>query len=119
MVIEVDYARNLNGIYFSFDTKITDGQFNVGINNSPEWIHVTMNYMGPEDGQGIRIYRDGRGVAEDKEKTSSSMAAPRDGMIVAGRLFTNTYNLYATFNLDELLFFNSVLNEEVNAIYKL
>ena len=79
-----------------------------------------MSYIGPEDGQGIRIYQDGQKVAEDKEKTSSGMVAPGDGMIVAGRRLKNDNYLYASFNLDELLFFNSALDaEDVDAIYRL
>ena len=56
---------NLNVIYSSFDIKLTDGQFNAGINGSSDWIHITMNYIGPEYGQGIVIYQDGRKVAAD------------------------------------------------------
>ena len=78
-----------------------------------------MIYIGPGDDEGIRIYRDGQKVAADKEKTSTSKPAG-DGMIVAGRRFTNLNGYYASVSLDEVLFFNSILNEEdVNAIYRL
>ena len=78
-----------------------------------------MNYIGPADGQGIVIYQDGRKVATDTQKYLI-MGQPGDGMLIAGRMLINTDNSYSTFNLDELLFFNSVLNEEeVNAIYRL
>ena len=60
-----------------------------------------------------------RKVAEDNEKTSL-VKATGDGMIVAGRRFTNLDGSYASFSLDELLLFNSMLNaEDVNAIYSL
>ena len=118
-VRDVGPVCNLNVIYSSFDTKITDGQFNAGINGSSDWIHITMNYIGPADGQGIVIYQDGRKVAADTQKYLI-MGQPGDGMLVAGRMLTNTDNSYSTFNLDELLLFNSVLNEEeVNTIYRL
>ena len=110
---------NLNVIYSSFDIKLTDGQFSAGINGSSDWIHITMNYIGPEHGQGIVIYQNGQEVAADTQKYLI-MGQPGDGMLVAGRMLTKTDNSYSTFNLDELLFFNSVLNEEeVNAIYRL
>ena len=79
-----------------------------------------MSYIGPEDGQGIRIYQDGQKVAEDKENTSSGMVVPGNGMLVAGRRLNDDDYWYASFNLDELLFFNSALDaEDVDAIYRL
>ena len=66
------------------------------------------------------IYQDGQKVAAGTQKHLTMADYPGDGMLVAGRMLTNTDNSYSTFNLDELLFFNSVLNEEeVNAIYRL
>ena len=45
MVREVDYAHNLNVIYSSFETKVTDGVFGVEMNKSQHWIHISMNYI--------------------------------------------------------------------------
>ena len=110
---------NLNVIYSSFNIKLTDGQFNAGINGSSDWIHITMNYIGPEDDQEIMIYQNGQEVAADTQKYLI-MGQPGNGMFIAGRMLTNMDNSYSTFNLDELLFFNSILNEEeVNTIYRL
>ena len=78
-----------------------------------------MNYIGPEEGEGFAIYKDGQKVAEGKKKTASAKTTG-DGMIVAGRLFTDTKSYYSSVQLDEMLLFNRVLTaEEANGIYNL
>ena len=48
------------------------------------------------------------------------MVVPGDGMLVAGRKLKDADYWYVSFHLDELLFFNSVLDvEDVDAIYRL
>ena len=87
-----------------FSIKLQEGFFEVNLETSFDWTHISMSYIGPEDGQGIRIYSDWQKVAEDdKEKTSSGMVVPGDGMVVAGRRLKDDDYLYASFSLDELL----------------
>ena len=75
-----------------------------------------MNYVGPNEGQGIRIYNDGKLVGTDTTKTNETNL-PSDGRIVIGRAdlhHTGTPNFisfYASVEVDELLIFNRTLTE--------
>ena len=68
------------------------------------------NFIGPNNGQGIRIYHDGKHVKSDTTKSAVSLNLS-DGRINIGRTFTcdNLYN--GTAVVDELLFFNKSLTE--------
>ena len=75
-----------------------------------------MNYIGPNDGEGVRIYYNGE-VASKTTKTEGSYSAG-DGKITVGRYYTNTDALYASFQVDELIFFNQILsNDNINLLY--
>ena len=76
-----------------------------------------MNYIGPNDGEGVRIYYDGEEVASGTTKSSSSYSAG-DGKITVGRYYTNVNTLYASVQVDELVFFNQTLsNDNINLLY--
>ena len=78
---------------------------------SSEWIHVVLNYIGPNDGQGIRIYLDG--VLSDDTKSLDQDPSPQgEGRIVVGREFTHFDDKYASVTLDELLIFNQTLSDQ-------
>ena len=68
-----------------------------------------LNYIGPNDGQGIRGYVNGKEVVNDPTKTARSYA-PGQGRIVVGRRFTDRDRLYMSMMVDELLFFNQTLS---------
>ena len=55
--------------------------------------HIVLNYIGPNNGQGIRIYHDGLQVGSDDTKTVG----------------TEDDSIYASVDMDELLFFSEVL----------
>ena len=73
---------------------------------SSGWIHVVLNYIGPDDGQGFQMYQDGEQTAAGSVKYTYKHASPGDGRVVLGRRYTDRDELYASVNLDELLFFN-------------
>ena len=76
-----------------------------------------MNYIGPKDGEGVRIYYDGEEVASRTTKSSNSYS-PGDGKIVVGRFYTNLNGLYASVQVDELIFFNQTLsNDTIGLLY--
>ena len=76
-----------------------------------------LNYIGPDNGEGIKIYKDGIEVASDTTKVATPRSA-RDGRIVVGRYYTNYDGYYASVQVDELIYFNSVLTSaEVQSIY--
>ena len=47
-------------------------------------IHIVLNYIGSNDGEGVRVYFDGREVRSGTIKTAIPYSAG-DGRIVAGR----------------------------------
>ena len=70
-----------------------------------------LNYIGPNNGQGIQIYYDGVEVDSDTVQDVQSCSAG-DGRIVVGRQFTDRDRDYASVMVDELLFFNQTLTAE-------
>ena len=96
-----------------------DGYFTIELPMPARWVHVTLNYIGPENGQGIRIYLDGTEVGSRTTKTVLARVAG-DGRIVVGRRFTNQDMDYANVQVDELNFFNqSLTSAEVQSIYNI
>ena len=88
---------------------LQDGQFYTSDPTPARWFHIVLNYIGPNDGEGIRIYYNGVKVASDTTKGARSRSAG-DGRIVVGRGLTNKDKDYASVQVDELLFFNCQLS---------
>ena len=74
------------------------------------WIHTVLNYIGPNDGQGIRIYHNSIQVASDTTHTSRQWV-PGNRKIVVGRFRNGGDVWYSSVLVDELHFFNRVLTE--------
>ena len=78
-----------------------------------------LNYIGPNNGEGIKIYYDGQEVDSDTEKVVWHLPG-EDGRIVVGRLQTykDQNGSYASVQVDELIYFNAALtNDDVQSIY--
>ena len=76
-----------------------------------------LNYLGPNDGQGIRIYYNGTEVKSETTKVLRSRSAG-DGRIVVGRVYTKRDDNYASMQIDELIFFNKALSTtEIQVLY--
>ena len=76
-----------------------------------------LNYIGPNDGEGIRMFIDG---AEVRSSTTGSgrSASVGEGRIVVGRYYPDRDEHYASVQVDELIYFNAALtNEDVQSIY--
>ena len=71
---------------------------------------MVVNYVGPEDGAGFKVYLDGEFAADCSDDVIKS---PGDDRIVVGRTRTNEDQLHASLELDEVLLFNATLSEEV------
>ena len=79
---------------------------------------MVLNYLGPGDGEGIRIYYDGSEVASDTTKTARSRSAG-DGRIVVGRWYIDRDENYASVEIDELIFFNQALTvDNIETLYQ-
>ena len=71
------------------------------------WTHIVLNYIGPENGQGFRIYYnkaklDGGSTKSTNLGPTSTPHTPGDGTVVVGRVLGD----YTSVAIDELLFFN-------------
>ena len=94
-----------------------NGTFDAGFYIDKGWTHVVVNYIGPRDGQGTRMFSNGAEVASDttKETELYSLGGNR---IVVGRWYTDSNEKYAGLHVDELMYFNTVLStEEVYLLY--
>ena len=90
---------------------MSPGHFTVSVDKSNEWVHGVLNFLGPNDEEGIRIYENGKHVGNHTIITQSSMTES-NGRIAIGRAFTEIHNYYASVQVDELLFFNHSLTEQ-------
>ena len=96
-----------------------DGYFYASHTRPTGWTHIVLNYIGSNDGQGIRIYFDEVEVASDTTKDRRPYSIG-DGRIVVGRQYTDRDAMYMSVQVDELIFFNqSLSNTDINALYKL
>ena len=77
----------------------------------PHWFHIVFNIIGPNDGQGFRIYHDGK-IGGNVTRFHRPRSTAHDARIVIGRFYTGHNSSYASFDMDELLFFNKSLTEE-------
>lgn len=76
-----------------------------------------LNYIGPNDGQGIRVYYDGVQV-DSATTTYAASQSTTDGMIVVGRWYTDFDREYSGVQVNELIFFDGVLSsDDINALY--
>ena len=78
------------------------------------WTHIVLNYLGPNNGEGIRMFFDGTQVASDTTKDWEFSAG--DGRIVVGRINTDKENKYSSAEIDELIYFNNSLSTEEIAL---
>ena len=85
------------------------------MNNPSGWFHIVINYLGPNEGEGIRIYNNGIEVGNDTTKGNGRCTiddCQPDGQIVVGRYFTRMDLQYVSLQVDELAFFNTALSED-------
>ena len=88
---------------------LSNGRFNLNKHIPNGWIHIVANFIGPNDGQGIRLYYDGAEVAGDTTKTAVTKSIG-DGRIVVGRYYTDRDEKYSSLLLDECIIFNNSLS---------
>ena len=102
-------SATVSGCVVSFAVLVMDGYFNKDAGRRTGWTHVVLNYLGPNNGQGIEIYYNGVRKKTKSLKNTRSYSAG-DGRIVVGWHYTNFDRLYyASMQIDELLFFNRAL----------
>ena len=76
-----------------------------------------LNYHGPNDEEGIRLFYDGTEVKNDLVVGVGSQPAQGDGRVVVGRHYTDSDVEYMSLMIDELRYFNQFLREdEINLL---
>ena len=77
-----------------------------------------LNYIGPNNGQGIKVYFNGEETVARNICTGSATFQNGDGQVVVGRLLTNKDHSYASAEVDELIYFDMSLDIlQIKAIY--
>ena len=86
------------------------------------WTHMVLNYIGPEHGQGIRIYYNGVKLDGGSYKTPPGKpTSAANGSVTVGKFKNCYYSVtidYSTVALDELLFYNVKLtSHQIRELY--
>ena len=103
--------------FVRFELILLDGYFFTYHTKQIGWTHIVLNYIGPNDGEGIRFYKDGAEVASVAIKSGGPYSAG-DGRIVVGRVYTEVNGNFASVQFDELIYFNAALTDaDVQSIY--
>ena len=93
---------------FSFRVYLLNKKFRAFSHIPTGWTHIVLNYIGPNDGEGIWIYYNGAEVVNGTTKSDGTYSAG-DGRIVVGRCYIDEDRRYASMEIDELIFFNKAL----------
>ena len=97
---------------------LLDGNFLAWDFKPTGWTHVVLNYIGPNDGEGIQAFYNGAEEASGTTKDTSRSYSPGNGRIVMGRVFTDQDQNQASVMIDELIYFNaSLTSDDVQSIY--
>ena len=90
-----------------------------GMNATSDWTHVVLNYIGPNNGEGIQAYLDGKLAGSDDTITVYPWFVPGgNGVTIIGKKITPGGGMYASFEIDELAFFNVKLSEaQIQKLY--
>ena len=103
---------------FRYNLFLTDGFFHGQFDKPDGWFHLVLNYIGPAEGQGVTIYKDGVLQGSGTDKIVGTTYMEGDGRMFIGRWYTEREGRYASVEADELTFWNRALTlEEIKAIY--
>ena len=73
------------------------------------WMHIVFNFIGPNDGQGYRVYHDGKLVENVTEKFEYRFR-PMGRRIIIGADYADYYfKRFSSLEMDQLLLFNRFL----------
>ena len=96
---------------------LLNGKFSAHFSIPTGWTHIVLNYIGPNNGEGIRGYYNGQEVMSDTDKDGGSYP-DGDGRIVVGKTYTDLDQLYPSMLINELIFFNKALSpNDIKLLY--
>ena len=74
------------------------------------WTHTVMNYAGPNEGDGVRIFFDGAEVARDTTIDVIPKRTSTSRTLIVGRYYYHWDTRYSAIQVDELMLFNHTLS---------
>ena len=98
-------------MYSRYVVHTQDGTYQAYAPRLSGWTHVVLNYIQPNNTEGIKIFYKGAKMGGDFSKWNVSLPSG-DSRIVVGRRRTDRDNGYASVQIDELTFFNQYLSIE-------
>ena len=112
---------NIQFTFHRFYVYVDDGRFEKEVSgiDTGEWTHMVFTFLGSNDGQGIIIYANGVNEGADGGKFDKSYR-PGDAITVVGRAYSDINTHYASFEMDELAFFNKkLLDDQILEMYRI
>ena len=117
-ILYTNYTKTNDSKYLSrffltclrYLVSLLDGYFIFLETKSFHWRHSVLNYIGPNDHQGINIYHDGGHVGNGTKTVKQTSRV--NGRIIIGKVTYEQRGFYASVQVDELLFYNRALTEE-------
>ena len=105
--------------YFRYYLAVHDKAFWISNKRIAGWVHAVVNFIGPNEGQGLRVYNDGIILGNNVTTVypNGTYPPPSDGRIFIGREdFTTTatnftIKFYGSVEVDEFLIYNRTLTE--------
>ena len=98
---------------FRYKVSLRDGFFQLNEERpETEWHHMVLNYIGPEEGQGITLYNNGIRTKTGTTKKDDP-AGKGNGKVVIGKFYTDRNERYSNVEMDELYFFNQALDSDL------
>ena len=79
------------------------------------WLHILINFIEPNNGEGFRVYHDGELIQNVTFKDNGLPFGSIDSNIVIGRSFTEQNRFYSSVRLDEVFVVQSELDWRRNS----
>ena len=121
MLVKMFLIKDESNVY-RFGVTVVDYMFEVlyTVPVLDTWMHVSLVYRGPAEGEGIRLYVDGLPAGDDTSRNPVTTTAPADGRLKISKLFEGGNAQKTPTTIDELLFWNRQLSQaEITAIKNL
>ena len=101
----------VSSAYCSYAVRLPDGAFYAEGSRPSGWFHLVVNYIGPGEDEGIRVYYNGVLVGSDTRKYVHTIN-DGDGKIAIGRYYNNNQWRDGSVEVDDLILFNQALTDE-------
>ena len=101
------------------EVALNQGTFNAQTSKPTGWTHAVLNYLGPDAGQGVRLFLNGVQVAADaNQEPLGYTRAIGSGSINIGRGLAGYNDFYMGVQVDEVVYFNEALsNSDIQKLY--